>query len=160
MWVESEENIGTTFYFTLSYTKNTIPTAKQTDSLSDTPNTSSYKTVLVVEDVESNYLYIEALLKSLKIKIIWAKTGNEGINFCKENPQIDLVLMDILLPEINGYEATKQIKKFRPKLPIIAQTAFAMYGDNEKAFEAGCDDYIAKPIKKQLLLDLIKKYLD
>jgi len=160
MWVESEENIGTTFYFTLLYTKNIIADTNQTPSHSDKSNSNSYKTVLVVEDVESNYLYIEALLKKLKIKIIWAKNGNEGINFCKENPKIDLVLMDILLPEINGYEATKQIKKFRPNLPIIAQTAFAMYGDSEKAFEAGCDDYIAKPIKKQLLLDLVNKYIE
>ncbi len=160
MWVESEENIGTTFYFTIPYKKivytNSNNTVSKYNKSFDIPN----KTVLVVEDVESNYLYIEALLKMLKIGIIWAKTGTEAISICSDNPKIDLILMDILLPGINGYEAIKQIRKFRPNLPIIAQTAFAMYGDREKAIEAGCNDYLAKPIKKQVLTDLINKYLD
>ena len=174
MWVESDpdtpdihedqdqdrEGKGTTFHFTLPYTKNIVTITNKSNSSTNKSIGYPNKTVLVAEDVESNYLYIEALLKRLKIEILWAKTGNEAISICKENPNIDMVLMDILLPEINGYESTKQIKKFRPELPIIAQTAFAMYGDSEKAFEAGCDDYLAKPIKKQQITDLIGKYFD
>ena len=80
------------------------------------------------------------------------------MEFCRNNPDIDLVLMDIQMPGINGYEATRQIRQFNKKVIIIAQTAFALEGDNKKAVEAGCNDYIAKPIKKEEVLAMIKKY--
>ncbi|MBE9481069.1 MAG: response regulator [Bacteroidetes bacterium] len=99
------------------------------------------------------------LLHSLEIKTIWTEGGIEAVKICSDNPDIDLVLMDIKMPDMNGYEATKRIKKFRPELPIIAQTAYALYGDDIKAAEAGCDEYITKPVMKKELFELISKYL-
>ena len=90
---------------------------------------------------------------------IRAENGNEAIKQCKENPTIDLVLLDINLPFVNGYEAASKIKKIRPKLPIIAQTAYAIIGDREKSIAAGCDDYIQKPINVELLMEIIGKVL-
>ena len=117
------------------------------------------KTVLIVEDDSASYKLLKVLLHTLEIKTIWAEGGNESIKICSENPDIDLVLMDIKMPDLNGYEATKRIKKFRDELPIIAQTAYALYGDTERAAEAGCDEYITKPIRKKELFELISKYL-
>ena len=92
------------------------------------------------------------------LNTIWAKNGEESIKLCKENTNIDLVLMDIHMPIMNGYEATKEIKKFRPNLPIIAQTAYAIIGDRQKSLDAGCDDYISKPIKQEVLIAKIENY--
>ena len=82
----------------------------------------------------------------------------EAVKICQSNPDINLVLMDIQMPNMNGYEATQQIRKFNKKVIIAAQTAFAMAGDLEKSIEAGCNDYISKPIKKVELVALIQKY--
>jgi len=115
--------------------------------------------ILIVEDVESNYLYLNAVLTKLDAKIEWVKNGLEAVSFAKENPELDLILMDLQMPEMNGYDATREIKKIYPDLVIIAQTAFAMSDDRTKALEAGCDDYLAKPIRSKDLLDTVNKYL-
>jgi two-component system, cell cycle response regulator DivK len=115
--------------------------------------------ILIVEDVESNYLYLNAVLTKLDAHIEWVKNGLEAVNFAKENPNLNLILMDLQMPEMNGYDATREIKKIYPKLIIIAQTAFAMSDDRTKALEAGCDDYLAKPIRSKDLLDTVNKYL-
>ena len=117
------------------------------------------KTILIVEDDRASYKLLKVLLHTLEIKTIWAEGGIESVEICSDNPDIDLVLMDIKMPDLNGYEATKQIKKFRPELPIIAQTAHALYGDDIKAKKAGCDEYITKPVIKKELFELIDKYL-
>ena len=159
IWLESDEGKGSEFYFTIPYTENIVKEKDKKSNERKKVNDFSGKTVLVVEDVKSNYLYIEALLKPFNLEILWAKTGKEAIRFCYENPDIDLVLMDIKMPDLNGYKATKQIKKFRPDLPIIAQTAYALFGDDKKAENAGCDGYITKPFKKKILYNFINKYL-
>ena len=123
-------------------------------------STTKNKTILVVEDEEFNRIYFEELLNKIKCKVIVARNGLEAIEVCKRNASIDLVLMDIKMPLMNGYEATQEIKNIRPGLPIIAQTAFALLGDKRKSIEHGCDDYIAKPVKKDALIKLIKKHLD
>lgn len=87
-----------------------------------------------------------------------ARTGVEAVHMCYDNPEIDLMLMDIQMPELNGYEATKQIRKFNKDVVIIAQTAYGLSGDREKALVAGCNDYISKPINKVELHSLIYKY--
>jgi CheY-like chemotaxis protein len=118
------------------------------------------KTVLVAEDYESNYYLLETILKTLDIKVLWVKDGDDAIESCLSNPDIDLVLMDIKMPNLNGYKATEQIKEKRPDLPIIAQTAYALYGDDLKAEEAGCDAYIPKPIRRKKLIELLVELLD
>mgnify|MGYP001769722641 FL=1 len=116
--------------------------------------------ILIVEDVESNYLYLNAVLTKLDAHIEWVKNGLEAVNFAKEHPETDLILMDLQMPEMNGYDASREIKKIYPEMIIIAQTAFAMSDDRSKAIEAGCDDYLAKPIRSKDLLDTVNKYLN
>lgn len=116
--------------------------------------------ILIVEDVESNYLYLNAVLTKLNATIAWVKNGLEAVEFVKNNPNIDLILMDLQMPEMNGYDATREIKKMYPNLTVVAQTAFAMSDDRSRAIEAGCDDYLAKPIRSKDLLETVKKYIE
>jgi two-component system cell cycle response regulator DivK len=99
------------------------------------------------------------VLRKNGAKVIWAKNGLEAINIVESSPNIDLVLMDIKMPEINGLEAIKYIKLIRPELPVIAQTAFVMDNDREVCLKAGCVDFIAKPIKVNQLLEMIAKHI-
>ncbi len=115
--------------------------------------------ILIAEDVESNYLYLNAVLSKINAQIFWAKNGLEAVDIFNTQTDIDLILMDLQMPEMNGYEATQAIKTKNPDIPIIAQTAFAMSDDREKALEAGCDDYLAKPIKSKDLLNIVEKYI-
>lgn len=116
------------------------------------------KTILIAEDVESNFQYLKAALSKTKIKILWAKDGEEAINLFKSN-KINLILMDIQMPVLNGLLATKAIKKIDNTIPIIAVTAYAMSGDREKSLAAGCDDYAAKPLRLNILYTIIEKYI-
>ena len=109
-------------------------------------------------DDEVSELLIDTIVKMIGKEILKVETGVEAVEVCRENPDIDLVLMDIQLPELNGYEATRQIRKFNKGVVIIAQTAYGFSGDREEATEAGCNDYMAKPIIKDELLSLIQKY--
>lgn len=118
-----------------------------------------YPNILIAEDVESNYLYLKAVLSKLNAGIFWAKNGIEAVEICDSDQRIDLILMDLQMPEMNGYEATQILKKKYPNLPIVAQTAFAMSDDREKALDAGCDDYLAKPIKSKDLLSVVSLYV-
>lgn len=118
------------------------------------------KAILVVEDDPINYQYIEALLAESGLSLIHAKTGEEAIKICQTIYKIDLVLMDIQLPFMSGYEATQKIKSFRKELPIIAQTAYVLNDDRLKAIMVGCDFFISKPIDPEELYSVISKYLD
>lgn len=117
------------------------------------------KVILVVEDVDTNKIFFDAALRKTKAKILWAKDGLEAVNMFQENI-VDLVLMDLQLPIMDGYTATRQIKAINPSIPIIAQTAHVMSGEREKCMEAGCDDYLAKPIRLQILMDTLSKFLN
>ncbi|PKP02328.1 MAG: response regulator [Bacteroidetes bacterium HGW-Bacteroidetes-9] len=116
------------------------------------------KTILIVEDVESNYQFLAATLRRSGATLVWARQGEDAIEMIENNQHFDLVLMDVQLAGIDGYEVTSRIKKLRPDLVIVAQTAFAMVGEKEKSMAAGCDDYLAKPIRPSLLLQTISKY--
>ncbi len=160
IWLESEAGKGCTFYFTVPYDEHeTISQNKETITEKETKinNNSETKTVLIVEDDEASFEYLKLILEQSQISALWVKDGVEAIKHCQDNPDIVVVLMDINMPVMNGYEATKEIKTFRPDLPIIAQTAYAISGDREKSLEAGCDDYISKPIKKEELIEKIVK---
>jgi len=114
--------------------------------------------VLIAEDEESNYLYMKLVLTKAGFDCLHAWNGEEALTLCKQHPEITLVLMDIKMPVMNGLEATKLIREFQPKLPIIATTAHAQTGDKQGFLNAGCDSYLAKPIKKEELMGLIQKY--
>lgn len=114
----------------------------------------------MVEDEEANHLFIAAALKKTRVRLLWAKNGREAVRMALENPDLDLVLMDIRLPEIDGYEATRQIKEINKNLPIIAQTAYVMSNEKGKVLQAGCDDLITKPIRLKTLLEKVAKYLE
>jgi len=121
--------------------------------------TTKSKTLLIAEDEDINFILLKALLSSLNLNILRAKTGLEAVELCKSNSTLDLILMDIRMPEMDGCEATKLIRGFMPNLPIIAQTAFTTEAEKNKAFESGCNDFINKPIKKDILLGLVKEHL-
>ena len=115
--------------------------------------------ILIAEDDHSNYYFLFESLKDTGVEVIWSKDGEETMELFREHPDLNLVLMDINMPMINGYECTRQIKKERPDLAVIAQTAYAMSGEREVSREAGCDDYLSKPIKVSELLDTMARHI-
>jgi len=129
------------------------------DNIASTTDLWADKTILIVEDVESNYLFLAATLRRSGASLVWARQGEEAIEMIKSGRKFDLVLMDVQLAGMDGYEVTSKIKELRPDLPIVAQTAYAMVGEKEKSYNAGCDDYLAKPIRPSLLIQTISKYL-
>jgi len=116
--------------------------------------------ILIVEDDLASETYITIVVKIFSKEILVVRNGVEAVETCHDNPDLDLILMDIKLPVMDGYEATRQIREFNKEVVIIAQTARALTGDREKALEAGCNDYISKPISKALLIELIKMCFD
>jgi CheY-like chemotaxis protein len=117
------------------------------------------KTILIVEDDISSIFYLREVLADTHANLIITKDGGAAVDICTHDPSIDIVLMDIQIPVLDGYNTTKKIKNAKPRLPVIAQTAYAMLEDRKKCFDAGCDDYISKPIEPFALLDKINIYL-
>lgn len=118
------------------------------------------KNILIVEDDQICFSYLKVLLKPTRATIFHAIEGQQAINLCNAHPEIDLVLMDVRLPGMNGLDATRAITLMRQDLPVIAQTAYALDDDQQAAFSAGCWDFIAKPIPANDMIRLIKKYLE
>jgi len=116
--------------------------------------------ILIAEDDEASAIFLKAVVKIFSNDIIIVKTGEKAVEACLHNPDIDLILMDIKMSNMNGYEATKQIRLFNKSVVIIAQTAYALTGVREMSIEAGCNDYIAKPISTTTLIAMIKKYCE
>lgn len=117
------------------------------------------KVLLVAEDEDFNFIFLEEILMDTKARIIRAKDGQEALDFVKSVPEIDLVLMDMQMPIMNGYDATRNIKKIKKDLPIIAQTAYHYGEAYEEIMAAGCDDFISKPIDIGGLKDMIDRFL-
>ncbi len=157
IYINSQTDKGTTFYFTVPYKRHKI-SENNTNSQQIIEKTHQ-NLILVVEDEEINYLLIEEMLIDVNAHILHARTGAEAIDYCENNPNITLILMDIKLPDISGYEVTKKIRSFRKDLAIVAQTSYALHGDREKSLEAGCNDYITKPMEKDDFMAIINPYL-
>lgn len=161
IWVETGKGKGSSFFFTLP-----VIMPKSTDTEESRPirskqyeDWSAYE-ILVAEDMESNYLYIKELLSPTKMRIFRARDGFEAVEIMEKNPDIDVVLMDILMPGMDGYEATTKIRTIRKEIPVIAQTAFTFEGEIKDGLYAGCfNDYIMKPFTRDMLLAHLKKHL-
>lgn len=158
IWLTSEKDTGSVFYFTIPFSRTKLPEEKQ---IIDTEMFASPcdKTIIIAEDNEMNFYLIKMMLSGIGLNILHVWNGSEAVELCKKNPEVNLVLMDIKMPVMDGIEATSAIKKMRPDLPIIAQTAYALAGDSENLIAAGFNAYIAKPIKKEKLLSLLNSYL-
>ena len=159
IWLTSEMDKGSVFYFTIPYIQGKQP--EDHLIVEKTKNIGYYnnKSIIIAEDDEINYNLILKMLSGLGLNILHAWDGSEVVEMCQKNREIDLVLMDMKMPVMDGYEAARLLKESRPDLPIIAQTAYALGGDMEKAIAAGCDDYIAKPLNKTSLIKSLNKFL-
>ena len=155
--VESQPNKGSEFLFTIPYKKTA--SEPENNAIEEVLETERIKTILVAEDEDNNYKLISELLSTFNIKLIRATNGIDAVEICKSNQTIDLVVMDIKMPIMNGFEATKIIKEIRPELKVIAQTAYSFDNDKTQAFISGCDDFIAKPFTKKQFIGIITKYL-
>ncbi len=159
IWMDSIPGIGSNFYVSIPYERSsTKPNIRITEPMQNQVNISGLK-ILVAEDMESNYLLIKTILKSYNVQLFWVKNGIEAVDFFLDNNIADLILMDIGMPQMNGYEATQQIKLIRSEIPIIIQTAHAMTGEKEKCLDIGADDYISKPLNQSELIHKISQLM-
>ena len=159
IWVESSYGEGSVFYFTHPAEGLQINQSSESDKKKKTRLVNwSKKKMLLVEDENSNVYFIKELLAPTGIEIFVVNNGHDAVDFVTSH-DCDLVLMDIKLPEMSGYETTRKIKQIKPDLPVLAQTAYAMESDEQKSFDAGCDDYIPKPFDVDLLMEKIKSLL-
>lgn len=160
MWVESVEGEGSTFFFTLPYDPE-LNTADEYGASSDgaVDGTLEGKNILVAEDEDMNVAYMQEVLAETKANVLWARNGQEAVDAMKAHPEIDLILMDIKMPVMNGYDATRAIREFNKDVVIIAQTAYALTGEKEKTIAAGCNYYLTKPIEINVLLNTLSGFL-
>ena len=159
--LQSKVGVGSRFLFTipLVFDKKESSKPPLLVTQKNVEQTTGNETILVAEDDNINFLLIEKIMQLKNYKIIRAKNGQEAVSICRDNKNIDLVLMDIKMPILSGYEALSKIKVFRPELPIIAQTAYSSSEDREKMKESGFANYIAKPINKEKLFEIITETL-
>lgn len=159
LWVASKKGEGSTFYLELPRPDPAILRKHDTGHLHKPKQAWAGKTFLIVDDVDSSYHLLETILRKTNAKILWAKDGEVAVDYCR-NQKIDLVLMDIQMPNLDGLTATRMIKEIDPNIPVIAQTAYVQEEDKFRIEMAGCDGYIPKPIEKDLVFSIIHKHLD
>lgn len=161
IWLQSNPGEGSIFYFSIPYivSVNEKDEPKEPLAVKVKNDMKSQGKVLVVEDDKASQELIGLILRPLNLEVAYVSDGEEAIGYMVRNDHVKLIMMDIKLPKIDGYEATSIIKKIKPDVPIIAQTAFAMAGDREKAIGAGFDDYITKPLDAPKLLQIVQSYL-
>ena len=146
------------FYFSDSLEKGSFPDSESDDSIKISYKWPDKK-ILIAEDEETNFIYLNTVLAKTNAKIFGARNGLEAVEAVRENPDINLVLMDIKMPEMNGIEATRIIKSMNKDIVVIAQTAYTMEEDRIMYQRAGCADYLSKPITKRTLLKTLARYL-
>jgi PAS domain S-box-containing protein len=156
--VQSEVGKGSTFIFSIPYKIATGQTVLPGSKVITPGIQTKGMTILVAEDDEASYQLLKTILTKEDIALIHTTNGQDTIKVLLDNPEISLILMDIKMPEMDGLETTRQIRKLNKSIPIIAQTAYALLDDERKAKEAGCNDYISKPVKQRELIDMIEKY--
>jgi len=157
--IETKIDNGSTFYFTLPLAANPIFTPKKVFNTQEPSEPSVRPIILVAEDDESNYRYIEIVLMYSDYQVLRAENGIEAVECLRKHPEVSLVLMDIKMPLMDGFEATRQIRTFMPGLPIIALTAHVTAEDESLAISSGCNDYVTKPVAKAKLLEIIEQSL-
>jgi signal transduction histidine kinase/CheY-like chemotaxis protein len=165
IWFNSKVDEGSTFYFTLPYLNTTDVRSDKQEKVEakrilaveeyDWRN----QTILIVEDEQNNIIYLSEIIRKTGAKVLTANNGKKALERIKDNPKVSLILMDLMMPEMNGYEATREIRKMKLRLPIIAQTAYTNAREQEKSLAAGCDGYISKPYNPPELLKLIDKFV-
>ena len=155
IWFESSLGRGSTFYLSIPFDSGYEYTELNKPEQYNWEN----KVILIAEDKKINYDIIKESLIPTNVNLIWAKNGEEVLKHVESDNKIDLVLMDIQMPVMDGYECTRRIKKYTNKIPVVAQTAYSLPQDSYKCFDAGCDDYIAKPISIDQLLVKLNKHL-
>ncbi|MBN2524279.1 MAG: PAS domain S-box protein, partial [Bacteroidales bacterium] len=160
IWLNSAKGKGSEFFFTIPFKplKRKKPEHEASRQVLD--NKSKGSMILIVEDDDSSSIFLKEIIKKFGMEYIHAKDGKTALELAISKSNIDLILMDLKIPKMDGYTATKQIKKLHPEIPVIAQTAYSSPLDRKKAIEAGCDDIIIKPIDSRLLIELISKHLN
>lgn len=160
IWVNSELGHGSEFSFTIGYKKaNGKVIADIPFTMGGNEVLEESQTILIAEDEDYNFMLLQELLSVLKVHIIRARNGNEAVEICMSDTPIHLILMDIKMPGMDGYEAARRIKELRPKVTIIAQSAYYTEADKAKAFASGCSDFISKPFKQDTLLSKVKEVM-
>jgi CheY-like chemotaxis protein/nitrogen-specific signal transduction histidine kinase len=166
IWLQSEPEIGTTFYFTIPFSKEPCVEIMNENEVVETEiiEKPAFKAlnklkILIVEDDEGLEFLLTETVREYCDEPLIARDGMEAVEICSKNPDLDLILMDIRLPKMDGYEATTEIRKFNQQVPIIAQSACVFFSEQEKAIEVGCNDFVSKPIDYPLLKSLIEKHL-
>jgi len=166
IWLQSEPESGTVFYFTVPYIKEPCIETTNKNALLEQEKvenhtavqTDKFKILIAEDDDGLEFLLTETVSEYCSEPLI-ARDGMAAVEICKNNPDLDLILMDIRMPKMDGYEATTEIRKFNQKVKIIAQSACVFFTEQEKALEVGCNDFVSKPIDYQLLKSLIEKHL-
>lgn len=161
MRVESKQGKGTVFFFSIPYkpvTDVSVDTPKDQSS-KDFLNVFINKKVLIVEDDSNSFIFLKTLLENKKVKVLYAENGIQALDIVMNDKSIDLILMDLRLPVMNGYDAIKEIRKINQNIPIIAQTAHAFIEEKELCQKLGCNDFISKPIDPDALYSMVYNYL-
>jgi len=155
IWLTSQKDVGTTVYFTIPYK----PKYADNNNYDNMKKWGNFKLLIVEDDVTAAKL-IESALEDTGIKLSHATTGLEALRIFRKDPKFDIIIMDMRLPEMDGYETTRRIKEIRPDIPIIAQTAYAFSEDRNKCLKAGCDEYMTKPIIESELIMMLERFLE